>query len=55
MRQREITTAKSVLSSAIYVPTYPETERETVTETLHGESIEDPYRWLEDNNGRVKE
>lgn len=27
---------------------YPESERETVVELLHGVSVEDPYRWLED-------
>src|SRR5260370_36041305 len=28
--------------------TYPESERETVIELLHGVSVEDRYRWLED-------
>jgi prolyl oligopeptidase len=28
----------------------PETRREVVTETLHGEEIPDPYRWLEDGD-----
>ena len=27
---------------------YPITKKENITETLHGQSIEDPYRWLED-------
>lgn len=31
----------------------PDTEREPVTETLHGESITDPYRWLEGDGDRV--
>ena len=31
----------------------PDTEREPVTETLHGESITDPYRWLEGDDDRV--
>ncbi|SDJ78762.1 prolyl oligopeptidase [Halovenus aranensis] len=35
--------------------TYPTTEREPVTDTLHGESIEDPYRWLEGDDDRVDE
>ena len=26
---------------------YPETSRETVTETMHGVEVADPYRWLE--------
>src|SRR3990170_9129836 len=30
------------------VPPPPETPREPVADTLHGERIEDPYRWLED-------
>ncbi|MDD3731087.1 MAG: prolyl oligopeptidase family serine peptidase [candidate division Zixibacteria bacterium] len=29
---------------------YPVTEVKTVTDTLHGTVIEDPYRWLEDQN-----
>ncbi len=27
-----------------------ETKREIVSETIHGITIEDPYRWLEDQN-----
>ena len=27
---------------------YPITKKENITETLYGQSIEDPYRWLED-------
>jgi prolyl oligopeptidase len=30
--------------------TYPSTARGAVTETLHGEALADPYRWLEDDN-----
>jgi prolyl oligopeptidase len=30
------------------VPKPPPTEREPVEETMHGETITDPYRWLED-------
>jgi prolyl oligopeptidase len=26
---------------------YPETKRETVTDTYHGVVVSDPYRWLE--------
>ncbi|MBP9200015.1 MAG: S9 family peptidase [Gemmatimonadales bacterium] len=29
-------------------PDYPPTRRDDVVETLHGEAIADPYRWLED-------
>src|ERR1700688_4507297 len=29
----------------------PETPRHDVTELLHGVTITDPYRWLEDQNG----
>jgi len=31
----------------------PETPREPVSETLHGETITDPYRWLEADDDRV--
>lgn len=31
----------------------PTTERDPVTEALHGETIEDPYRWLEGDGDRV--
>ena len=33
----------------------PETERRPVTETLHGEEITDPYRWLEGDDEAVRE
>jgi len=33
----------------------PETRRETVSETLHGVEIEDPYRWLEGDDEAVAE
>ncbi len=53
----------SVLAAAVYVaalsssvqaqtmtaPEYPETRRGEVVETLFGEEIADPYRWLEDD------
>lgn len=29
---------------------YPDTRREAVSETLHGVTVEDPYRWLEDDH-----
>jgi prolyl oligopeptidase len=30
--------------------TYPKTRKSDFTETLHGQSLPDPYRWLEDDN-----
>ncbi|MFC7071278.1 prolyl oligopeptidase family serine peptidase [Halobaculum lipolyticum] len=35
--------------------TPPETPRRPVTEELHGETIEDPYRWLETDDEAVRE
>jgi prolyl oligopeptidase len=32
------------------MPTYPNTRSTDLTETLHGEEIADPYRWLEDGS-----
>ena len=29
---------------------YPEVHRDGTVETLHGEAIADPYRWLEDGD-----
>src|SRR5688572_26439566 len=29
---------------------YPNTRKADVTETLHGQPVPDPYRWLEDDN-----
>ena len=37
------------------MPTPPETERDPVTEVLHGETIDDPYRWLEGDDEAVDE
>lgn len=33
----------------------PETERRPVTETLHGEDVVDPYRWLEGDDEAVRD
>ncbi|MGZ8397548.1 MAG: prolyl oligopeptidase family serine peptidase, partial [Gemmatimonadales bacterium] len=32
------------------MPTYPETRSQNVIDVLHGETIVDPYRWLEDSD-----
>lgn len=32
---------------------YPTTKKEDVTETLHGTVVNDPYRWLEDDNSEA--
>ena len=29
---------------------YPETRRQDVTDTIHGQTVRDPYRWLEDSD-----
>ncbi|MFL5330545.1 MAG: prolyl oligopeptidase family serine peptidase [Gemmataceae bacterium] len=31
-------------------PNYPATRSESISEQLHGQSVPDPYRWLEDSN-----
>ena len=36
-------------------PDPPDTDRNVVTETLHGVEIDDPYRWLEDDTEAVEE
>jgi prolyl oligopeptidase len=33
-----------------FMPTYPKTAAHEITEVLHGETIADPYRWLEDGD-----
>ena len=35
-------------------PHYPETRRGEVVETLFGEEIADPYRWLEDESATAR-
>jgi prolyl oligopeptidase len=47
--QKQIT--RQIKRSTYYlviVLQYPKTKRKVVRETLHGHTIEDPYRWLED-------
>lgn len=34
--------------------TPPDTERDPVTDTLHGEEFTDPYRWLEGDTDAVR-
>ncbi|MDQ6665133.1 MAG: S9 family peptidase, partial [Acidobacteriota bacterium] len=41
-------TCMSILAATILTP--PKTPVKNVTDTLHGVSINDPYRWLEDQN-----
>lgn len=44
----------SVLAQPIQVhkPQYPETPRQDVSDQLHGYSIQDPYRWLENTDDK---
>lgn len=40
--------ANGPAQSTVHIPPPPDTPRRTVTDTVHGKLIEDPYRWLED-------
>lgn len=42
----------AIVSTQIQAQTMPETKREIVSDTLHGIVIEDPYRWLEDQESK---
>ncbi len=44
--------AGATFAMAAHAQNYPESPRGTVVETIHGEAIADPYRWLE-NDVRV--
>ncbi|WP_394727446.1 prolyl oligopeptidase family protein [Altererythrobacter sp. GH1-8] len=39
--------AASALAEQLVAPQYPETRSEPLTETIFGEPVSDPYRWLE--------
>lgn len=55
MRSALLATALAILLSAsaqaqdMNAPKYPDTRRDDVVETLFGEAIADPYRWLEND------
>jgi len=36
-------------------PTYPETRREELKDVMHGQDVNDPYRWLEDDESKEVE
>ena len=38
-----------VMAETVPAPDYPETYKQDLTETIFGEEIADPYRWLEDD------
>ena len=44
-----IPVTETASSPSMFALTYPETRRGDVVETLFGEAIADPYRWLEDD------
>jgi len=52
MRRLINTTCLLILSGLISLPAmaldYPETRRESTTDTYHGVTVKDPYQWLED-------
>src|SRR5215471_9012950 len=44
--------ALSILSAVAQSPAQPATRQDNVKEVMHGVEIVDPYRWLEDQDGK---